>query len=157
MRENVLDVLMYLFETYIETQDEIEMDYEDLRVDLTEAGFNSNEIEKAFDWLDKLNHMNSITEDLFDVSSNRVYSKIEMSRLSSSCRGFIEYLEQINILSFNQRELLIDRLLALNTNDIDIDQIKWIVLMILFSQPNQEKAYSRMEDLIFETNESVLH
>ena len=157
MRENVLDVLMYLFETYIETQDETEMDHEDLRLDLTEAGFNSIEIEKAFDWLDKLNHMNSITEDLFDVSSNRVYSKIEMSRLSSSCRGFIEYLEQINILSFNQRELLIDRLLALNTNDIDIDQIKWIVLMILFSQPNQEKAYSRMEDLIFETNESVLH
>ena len=157
MRENVLDVLMYLFETYIETQDETEMDQEDLRLDLTEAGFNSNEIEKAFDWLDKLNHMNSITEDLFDVSSNRVYSKIEMSRLSSSCRGFIEYLEQINILSFNQRELLIDRLLALNTNDIDIDQIKWIVLMILFIQPNQEKAYLRMEDLIFETNESVLH
>ena len=157
MRENVLDVLMYLFETYIETQDETEMDQEDLRGDLTEAGFNSNEIEKAFDWLDKLNHMNSITEDLFDVSSNRVYSKIEMSRLSSSCRGFIEYLEQINILSFSQRELLIDRLLALNTNDIDIDQVKWIVLMILFSQPNQEKAYSRMEDLIFETNEGVLH
>ena len=157
MRENVLDVLMYLFETYIETQDETEIDQEDLRGDLTEAGFNSNEIEKAFDWLDKLNHMNSITEDLFDVSSNRVYSKIEMSRLSSSCRGFIEYLEQINILSFSQRELLIDRLLALNTNDIDIDQVKWIVLMILFSQPNQEKAYSRMEDLIFETNESVLH
>ena len=157
MRENVLDVLMYLFETYIETQDETEIDHEDLRVDLTEAGFNSNEIEKAFDWLDKLNHTNSITDDLFDISSNRVYSKIEMSRLSSSCRGFIEYLEQINILSFNQRELLIDRLLALNTNDIDIDQIKWIVLMILFSQPNQEKAYSRMEDLIFETNESVLH
>ena len=41
MRENVLDVLMYLFETYIETQDETEMDHEDLRMDLTEAGFNS--------------------------------------------------------------------------------------------------------------------
>jgi len=157
MRENVLDVLMYLFETYIETQDETEMDHEDLRLDLTEAGFNSNEIEKAFDWLDKLNHENSITADLSDVSSNRVYSRIEMSHLSSSCRGFIEYLEQINILTFRQRELLIDRLLALNTYDINIDQIKWIVLMILFSQPNQEKAYSRMEDLIFETNEGVLH
>tara|TARA_Y100001970_G_C14035394_1_gene750834 strand:- start:212 stop:685 length:474 start_codon:yes stop_codon:yes gene_type:complete len=157
MRENVLDVLMYLFETYIETQDETEMDHEDLRVDLTEAGFNSNEIEKAFDWLEKLNHANSITDDLFDVTSNRVYSRFEMSHLSSSCRGFIEYLEQINILSFRQRELLIDRLIALNTHDINIDQIKWIVLMILFSQPNQEKAYSRMEDLIFETNDGVLH
>tara|TARA_Y100000768_G_scaffold85999_1_gene61555 strand:+ start:4057 stop:4530 length:474 start_codon:yes stop_codon:yes gene_type:complete len=157
MKENVLDVLMYLFETYIETQDEIEMDHEDLRIDLSEAGFNSNQIEKAFDWLDKLNNKNSITDDLVDSSSNRVYSNIEMTRLNSSCRGFIEYLEQINILSFQQRELLIDRLLALNTNDIDIDQIKWIVLMILFSQPNQEKAYSRMEDLIFESNEGVLH
>ena len=157
MRENVLDVLMYLFETYIETQDETEMDHEDLRVDLTEAGFNSNEIEKAFDWLEKLNHANSITDDLFDVTSNRVYSRFEMSHLSSSCRGFIEYLEQINILSFRQRELLIDRLIALNTHDINIDQIKWIVLMILFSQPNQEKAYSRMEDLIFETNDGALH
>jgi len=157
MRENVLDVLMYLFETYIETQDETEMDHEDLRLDLTEAGFNSIEIEKAFDWLDKLNHENSITADLFDVSSNRIYSRIEMSHLSSNCRGFIEYLEQINILTFRQRELLIDRLLALNTYDINIDQIKWIVLMILFSQPNQEKAYSRMEDLIFESNEGVLH
>ena len=157
MKENVLDVLMYLFETYIETQDEIEMDHEDLRIDLSEAGFNSNQIEKAFDWLDKLNNKNSITDDLVDSSSNRVYSNIEMTRLNSSCRGFIEYLEQINILSFQQRELLLDRLLALNTNDIDIDQIKWIVLMILFSQPNQEKAYSRMEDLIFESNEGVLH
>ena len=30
MRENVLDVLMYLFETYIEAQDETEIDQEDL-------------------------------------------------------------------------------------------------------------------------------
>ena len=45
MRENVLDVLMYLFETYIETQDETEMDHEDLGLDLTEAGFNSVEID----------------------------------------------------------------------------------------------------------------
>ena len=89
MRENVLDVLMYLFETYIETQDEIEMDHEDLRIDLSEAGFNSNQIEKAFDWLDKLNNKNSITDDLVDSSSNRVYSNIEMTRLNSSCRGFI--------------------------------------------------------------------
>jgi Smg protein len=80
-----------------------------------------------------------------------------MNRLDSSCRGFIYYLEQINILTTTQRELLIDRLLALNTSEINIEQIKWIVLMILFSQPGQEKAYSKMEDLIFESNEDFLH
>ena len=68
MRENVLDVLMYLFETYIETQDETEMDQEDLRVDLTEAGFNSNEIEKAFSYHYKENAI-SILKKLLSLEN----------------------------------------------------------------------------------------
>ena len=33
---------------------------------------------------------------------------------------------------------------------IDIEQVKWVVLMVLFSQPGQENAYLRMEDLVFD-------
>jgi Smg protein len=60
-------------------------------------------------------------------------------------------------LSPNQREILIDRLLALETHDIDVEQIKWVVLMVLFSQPGQELAYARMEDLVFDEGETTLH
>ena len=74
-----------------------------------------------------------------------------------SCRGFISYLEQINILTAIQRELLIDRLLALESVEINVDQIKWVVLMVLFSQPDQKRAYSQMEDLIFDTKSEFLH
>ena len=157
MRESVLDVLMYLFETYIETQDIPEINHNDLKTDLVKAGFSVSEIEKAFDWLDKLAENNEIIGDLHDNASSRLYNDIEMNRLDTSCRGFIYYMEQINILTTTQRELLIDRLLALDTSEINIEQIKWIVLMILFSQPGQEKAYSKMEDLIFESNEDFLH
>jgi Smg protein len=80
-----------------------------------------------------------------------------MERLDAECRGFITYLEQIRILSPPQREILIDRLLALETPDIDVEQIKWVVLMVLFSQPGQELAYARMEDLVFEEEGARLH
>ena len=78
-------------------------------------------------------------------------------RLDADCRGFITYLEQIGILPPTQREILIDRLLALETPDINVAQIKWVVLMVLFSQPGQELAYARMEDLVFEDSSGVLH
>ena len=56
-----------------------------------------------------------------------------------------------------QREILIDRLLALETPDIDVEQIQWVVLMVLFSQPGQEQAYARMEDMVFEEENGSLH
>ena len=56
-----------------------------------------------------------------------------------------------------QRETLVDRLLALESTDIDVEQIKWVVLMVLFSQPGQELAYARMEDLVFEEDTGSIH
>jgi Smg protein len=67
------------------------------------------------------------------------------------------YLEQIGILSAAQRELVIDRLMALDNDEIDVEQIKWVVLMVLFSQPGQEAAYARMEDLVFEEDTGLVH
>ena len=158
MKEDVLDVLMYLFETYIETEDEPEADQNTLRIELIKAGFNNNEIDKALDWLDGLaEHNENFIENNDTANATRIYNSAEISQLDVSCRGFISYLEQINILTSTQRELLIDRLLALNTQDINVDQIKWVVLMVLFSQPGQEKAYSQMEDLIFDTKSDFLH
>ncbi|MFQ3334210.1 MAG: Smg protein [Woeseiaceae bacterium] len=158
MKEDVLDVLMYLFETYIETEDEPEADQNTLRIELIKAGFNNNEIDKALDWLDGLaEHNENFIENNDTANATRIYNSAEISQLDVSCRGFISYLEQINILTTTQRELLIDRLLALDTQDINVDQIKWVVLMVLFSQPDQEKAYSQMEDLIFDTKSDFLH
>ena len=67
------------------------------------------------------------------------------------------HLENVGILSGQQRELVIDRLLALDSEEIDTEQVKWVVLMVLFSQPGQEQAYQRMEDLVFEGQSDSLH
>ena len=90
-------------------------------------------------------------------TDERLYSDFEQQRLDAACRGYILYLEQIGILSAPQREILIDRLLALDAPDIDVEQIKWVVLMVLFSQPGQELAYARMEDLVFDETTGLVH
>ena len=158
MKENVLDVLMYLFETYIDAEEEPEPDQNELRGELARAGFGDSEIDRALDWLDGLTEgQGTLVHNPQTSHGTRIYNDIEQNRFDSPCRGFITYLEQIGILSPPQRELLIDRLLALETADIDVEQIKWVVLMVLFSQPGQELAYARMEDLVFDENDSALH
>jgi Smg protein len=158
MKENVLDVLMYLFENYIDAEEQPEPDQSEIRDELSGAGFADTEIDHALDWLDAL----AANQDNFAFqpqteNGTRIFHHTEIARLDPSCRGFIIYLEQIGILSPPQREILIDRLMALESADIDVEQIKWVVLMVLFSQPGQEQAYARMEDLVFEESSGVLH
>ena len=158
MKENVLDVLMYLFETYVDAEEEPEADQSELRDELSRAGFGGSEIDRALDWLDGLtNDHEGCSYNPQTAHGTRIYNNIETERLNAACRGFITYLEQIGILSPPQREILVDRLLALETVDIDVEQIKWVVLMVLFSQPGQEFAYARMEDLVFEEGTGSIH
>jgi Smg protein len=153
MKENVLDVLMYLFETYVDTEEDPEPDQNELRLELSRAGFGDSEIERALEWLDGLtDHQECLNYGTVTARSTRMHE-----RLDAYCRGYITYLEQTEILSPPQREVLVDRLLALESADIDVDQIKWVVLMVLFSQPGQEQAYARMEDLVFEEGASSIH
>ncbi|MDJ0701014.1 MAG: DUF494 domain-containing protein [Woeseiaceae bacterium] len=158
MKENVLDVLMYLFETYVDADEEPEPDQNELRAELSRAGFGDPEIDRALDWLDGLTaeqHDFAIARQT--AHGTRIYNEVEEQRLDVACRGYIVYLEQIGILSPPQREILIDRLLALDSSDIDVEQIKWVVLMVLFSQPGQELAYARMEDLVFDEDSGSIH
>ncbi len=158
MKENVLDVLMYLFETYVDADEDPEADQNELRAELSRAGFGDPEIDRALDWLDGL----TAEQQNFAIArqtahGTRIYNDVEQQRLDVACRGYIVYLEQIGILSPPQREILIDRLLALDSSDIDVEQIKWVVLMVLFSQPGQELAYARMEDLVFDEDAGSIH
>lgn len=158
MKESVLDVLMYLFETYIDTDEEPEPDRNVLRAELERAGFHDREIDRALEWLDGLSEQRDGAAERAPADrSIRLFNRRERARLDSDSQGYLMYLEQATILTPGQRELVLDRLMALGDDDIDIEQIKWVVLMVLFSQPGQETAFARMEDLVFEERTGVVH
>ena len=151
MNESVLDVLMYVFENFSEQEYEHAPDQVVLREELLQAGFGEPEVDRALDWLEELaaNETQPFANNPAKRSV-RMFSARELARLDTDCRGYVVYLEQIGILSPVQRELVLDRLMALDSVDIDVEQVKWVVLMVLFSQPGQEDAFARMEDLVFE-------
>ncbi len=157
MKETVLDVLMYLFETFVDSEDEPDPDRLELRDELERAGFREYEIDRALDWLDGLTVSESEVSATPLTPTTRVYDLGEQERIDVASRGYLLHLEQIGILQPAQRELVIDRLLALDTEDIDVDQIKWVVMMVLFSQPGHEHAYAQMEDLVFADEPAWLH
>ncbi len=159
MKENVLDVLMYLFENYINDDIEFDTDEETLRVELQEAGFQQIEISKAFAWLEGLSRLQDSPEGvpLVNPGSLRVFTLMEQERLDIESRGFLLFLEQTGVLDNHTREMVIDRVMALEEDEIDMEQLGWVVLMVLFNQPGQEGAYAWMEDLVFEEAPVIVH
>ena len=83
MKENVLDVLMFLFENYLYDEPEEAPDRDSLEENLLQAGFTNEEIEKAFNWLDGLADQRH-QPDLFQNNHRpiRVYVDSEMARLA---------------------------------------------------------------------------
>lgn len=156
--DTVLDVLMYLFENYLDDDEsDIQSDRESLRIELEEAGFPNREVNKAFDWLEGLVADPPKPDTIQTANALRVYALEETARMDTESRGFIMYLEQIGILSQTQRELVIDRIMALEAEEIDIDQVKWIILMVLFNQPGQEMSFAQVEDLVYEEQLGLVH
>jgi Smg protein len=163
MKESVLDILIYLFENYFDAEASVapEPDRDTLKEELERAGFSEREVGRALEWLEQLaDPERSGAQSGLDQApsrSVRVFDAREQARLDTDCRGYIQYLENIGIVNVAQRELVIDRLLALDARQIEIEQVKWVVLMVLFSQPGQENALLRMEDLVFDGRAEAVH
>jgi len=159
MNHSVLDVLMYLFETFTEQgHDESTADHAVLRQELLQAGFGEPEVDRALTWLEDLgNDPDRPFPDAPAARSFRLYNAHELSRLDAECRGYLLFLETNGILSPLNREIVIERLMALGAGEIDVEQVKWVTLMVLFSQSEQEQAFARMEDLVFEENTGLVN
>jgi Smg protein len=157
----MFDILMYLFETYIHSDIELLMDHDELTDELTRAGFHKEEIYKALDWLEQLAALQDSDQQPYlnpsDNLSIRIYTAPEMDKLDVGCRGFLMFLEQIKVLTQETREMVIDRVMELDSPEIELEDLKWIILMVLFNVPGSESAYQQMEELLFDLGDGPLH
>ncbi len=157
----MFDVLMYLFETYVQSDADLMVDQDELADELTRAGFHQDEIYKALSWLEHLAELHDEAKApvllASDAGSFRIYTLEEQDKLSTACRGFLLFLEQVGVLSAPAREVVIDRLMELDAAEIELDDLKWVVLMVLFNLPGNENACHQMENLLFEEPAGLIH
>ena len=157
MKQTVVDVLMYLFENIIGEDTHIDPERDLVVNRLEEMGFPQHEILRAFDWLEDLadiQHESSGKEQ--QAHSIRIYSDLEKMILDQESIGFLIFLEEAGILTPVTRELILDSIIALDV-ELDIEQLKWIVMIVLYSHPGEENAYAWMESMVFDQLVSYMH
>jgi Smg protein len=158
MYENMVDVLIYLYENYLDGESQPPTDQGELEDELSQAGFTNAEIEKALRWLDELAAgVDTPQYHPHTGGSMRIYSEAEGTKLDLEARGLLMFLEQNGILDPVSRELVIDRVLAIDHASVSVDELKWVVLLVLMNRPGQEAAFTQMEDLVYNDDPAFIH
>lgn len=161
MKEDMLEVLIYLFENYIVDGVTLDPGHDELAEELVGAGFPGEEIDKAFIWL----------EDLLDIcerdgdhqyqlqasSSMRIYTKEEADRLQIQGQSLLTRLVNVGVLDQFSREMVIDRVMALDSADLNLDHIKWVVLMVLSNQPGFAEIADWAETVVSDDLAPMIH
>ena len=159
MKQTVIDILIYLFEHYVDDEIELDDDEDRVKSELRAAGFDGIQVGKAFDWLQGLAVTNEQQAETIveNATSVRIYAAEEASKLDAECRGFVHFLGQVGVLDATSREVVLDRIMALEADEIDIEELKWVVLMVLFNRPGKEHAFVWMEDLVMDDMYGCVH
>lgn len=134
---------------------QLNSDNEVITLELEKVGFERHEIGRALEWLAGFSHFT--TNQPIHTHSIRHYSLPELTQLKREGCGFLLYLEQIGVLDPISREIAIDRIMALDKNEINLGRIRWVVLLVLFSQPEKKAALSLLQDLTLAKAVDVRH
>jgi Smg protein len=128
------DVLAYLFENC--QQAELADDRDRVAEKLSAAGFEDSDISEALHWLaGVMRSPRGAAATLPDSrTSFRAFAPRELAKLDAECRGFVITLEQSGILTPQTREVVLERSLAAAGHSLSLDQLKLIVLMVLWNQ-----------------------
>lgn len=149
----MIDVLVFLFENYFDINTHPKPDA--LVRKLSAAGFDPDEITLALDWLQELKTARPL-EFVADRRAIRVYTSDEQLKLAPGCLDFIVFLESAGVISPPLRELILDRTLGLQDEQVALDKLKIIVLMVLWSQ-DQDLEPLIIEELLNPPEDVLLH
>ena len=158
MNENMVDVLIYLYENYMDGEQQPPVEQSDLEDELSQAGFSQGEIDKALRWLDELALGVEAAHDHAPTrGAIRVYSAAECEKLDLEARGMLMSLEHSGILDPVSRELVIDRLLAIDHPQVLVEEVKWVALLVLMNRPGREEAFDQLEEMLYADEPVYLH
>lgn len=129
----MFDILVYLYETYY--RPDACPDTAALVKKLSAVGFPEDDISEALNWLTGLaGTSGQLQPEPLASTGFRVYVRQEISTLGVAAVGFIQFLESAGLLNSQQREIVIERALAIHESPLSLAKLKVIVLMMLWSQ-----------------------
>ncbi|MBY0576570.1 MAG: DUF494 domain-containing protein [Gallionellaceae bacterium] len=151
----MFEILMYLFESYFDAGSYPEPDK--LSRKLSAAGFEGEEIDEALTWLSALQQQ---SPDSYPASLEhaglRHFAELELHRISYEARQFLMFSERQHMISAVEREMIIDRAVALQQENLGLDKLKLIMLMVLWNR-HQDIDPLLVEELLTPLYSTQLH
>jgi Smg protein len=151
----MFEILMYLFESYFDAGSYPEPDK--LSRKLSAAGFEEEEISDALTWLSALQQQNPDSyPDSLEHTGPRHFAVLELQLISFEARQFLLFAEQQHLISAVEREMIIDRSVALKYENLALDKLKLIMLMVLWNR-HQDLDPLLIEELLTPLHSAQLH
>ena len=151
----MFEILMYLFESYFDAGSYPEP--AKLTRKLSAAGFEEDEISEALTWLSALQQQDPSN---YPATLNHVgirhFAEIELDSISFDARQFLLFTHQQLMISTVEREMIIDRAVALQQPNLGLDKLKLIMLMVLWNRHKDLDALL-IEELLTPLHSKQLH
>lgn len=151
----MFDILIYLFESYFDADSYPKPEH--LSRKLFAAGFEEEEISDVLAWLAVLQAQDSsVYPENLAHAGVRLFSEREEHLIGLEARSFVLFAEQQKLISPVEREMIIDRAVALGQEALPLDQLKLIMLMVLWRRC-QALDPLLVEDLLSATPSTPFH
>lgn len=158
MKETVLDVLIFLFDNYLNAEIELVGDEDDIADELEQAGFEEQDVFKALNWLGALSEL---YHENFQVRESKAalrnLTRYEREKLDVQAQGYFIKLQNQGILDSTTREIILESVMAIDVQNLNLGQFKRIVGMVMLNNPKAESLVACGEDLIYREAGGLTH
>ena len=112
----------------------------DIVEQLLADGFEAEEIDAAFSWMETLSLQagNNPADMDLTMPTQRIFTSEEGLAISSQARGFLIRLRALGILNDDLQEEIIDKALHLEDEEVSLKEIKALTALTLFSRSQED-------------------
>lgn len=152
----MFEVLVFMFENYLAHRTLPDNDI--MTQELSAAGFEQADILGAFDWYYEMKTMLNEPVAIYSHQNTgtRIFGDCELKKISTESLSFVLFLQQADVINDVERDLIIDRAMALKQEQIKIEEMRWITMIALWNV-GREKDYLFVEDALFNPRGLTLH
>ena len=152
----MFEVLIFMFENYFSKHALPEKEV--IAQELHAAGFEQSDVSGAVNWFHEMKLMLTQPTSVYSHQHTglRMFAESELKKISTESFGFIIFLQQANVINDVERDLIIDRAMALKQKQINIEEMRWITMIALWNE-GREKDYLFVEDALFNPRGLILH
>jgi Smg protein len=137
LRERVLAIVSLIAQYFLEEQEP--RSENDLVEELLAVGFDADEIDAAFCWMEDQTLRLPRSEELAAPPvSCRIFSAEEQRALAPEARGFLIRLRSTGILDEELFEEIVHRTAEMNEEEVSLREIKTIAVLALFARSQHQ-------------------